>query len=100
MSEKRRQAQHAPGRVEARVRAAALEPSCARAAEAASASIEPEGDVIPWLRKLGFRADEARRAASRCEGIPEASLEERVRFALSLLGPPCRRVERSQVTAT
>jgi len=94
MSEKRREAQLAPGRVEARARTAAAAPA------APSASIEPEGDVIPWLRKLGFRADEARRAAAQCESIPEASLEERVRFALSLLGPPCRRVERSQVTAT
>src|SRR5437867_2932282 len=73
MSQKRREAQLAPGRVEARARgrAAALEPSCARAAEAESASIEPERDVIPWLRRLGFSAEEARRAAAQCESIPE-----------------------------
>ena len=89
MSEKRRQAQHAPERVE--VRAAAVE---------LPAAAEPERDVIPWLRQLGFRADEARRAAARCEAMPEASLEERVRLALSVLQPPHRRVERSQVTRT
>ncbi len=90
MSEKRREAQHAPGRVEARARAAAV----------ASAEKSKERDVIPWLRKLGFRADEARRAAARCENLPEASLEERVRLALSLLGPPCRRVENGLGPAT
>ena len=90
MSLKRCEAQHAPGRVEAR----------ARAASAASAEKSQERDVIPWLRQLGFRSDEARRAAAQCERIPEASLEERVRLALSLLGPPCRRVENHRVTAT
>src|SRR5438093_13745670 len=90
MSEKRRAAQLAPGRVEVRARAAA----------APSASAEPERDVIPWLRRLGFRTDEARRAAAVCESIPEASLEERVRLALSVLQPPHRRVEARHVTAT
>ena len=44
-------------------------------------------EVVPWLRQLGFRADEARRAAVLCETIPEAPLEERVRTALSYFGP-------------
>src|SRR6266540_3680759 len=48
------------------------------AAERAGAAAE----VIPWLRQLGFRADEARRAAARCEFRPDAPLEERVRLAL------------------
>ncbi|MFI5370513.1 MAG: HNH endonuclease [Candidatus Eisenbacteria bacterium] len=48
---------------------------------------DPEHDVTPWLRALGFRADEARRAAARCDAIPGASLEERVRVALSSLAP-------------
>jgi 5-methylcytosine-specific restriction endonuclease McrA len=43
--------------------------------------------VIPWLRQLGFRANEARSAAKLCESIPDAPLEERVRLALSSLGP-------------
>ncbi|MFI5370956.1 MAG: HNH endonuclease [Candidatus Eisenbacteria bacterium] len=54
---------------------------------ATQAATDPEHDVTPWLRALGFRADEARRAAARCEAIPDASLEERVRVALSSLAP-------------
>jgi hypothetical protein len=46
--------------------------------------------VIPWLRRLGFRADEARRAAALCEAIPDAPLEERVRLALSCFAQPPR----------
>jgi hypothetical protein len=42
-------------------------------------------DVIPWLRQLGLRDREARRAAALCEGIPDAPLEQRVRVALSYL---------------
>jgi 5-methylcytosine-specific restriction endonuclease McrA len=44
-------------------------------------------EVIRWLRQLGFRANEARSAAKLCESIPDAPLEERVRLALSSLGP-------------
>jgi hypothetical protein len=40
-------------------------------------------EVIPYLRTLGFRADESRAAAALCEPIPEASLEQRVKLALS-----------------
>ena len=40
-------------------------------------------EVIPWLRALGFRAEEARWRAERCEAIPDTSLEERVKRALS-----------------
>jgi hypothetical protein len=61
-------------------------------ASAAAAERARELDVTPWLRRLGFRADEARRAAEFCERLPDASLEERVRAALSLLGGPRRRV--------
>jgi len=59
-------------------RAAATEPAAER--EGA-----PERDVAPWLRRLGFSADEVRRAAALCADIPEASLEQRVRLALSSL---------------
>jgi len=58
----------------------------ARTAQAqATAATERAGNqgVIPWLRALGFRADEARRAAERCGSIPDASLEQRVRLALT-----------------
>jgi len=75
MSRKREEAQHA-----------------AAAARAAEEALREERDVVPWLRALGFRADEARRAAAHCETIPDASLEERVRLALSCLGRPHRRV--------
>ena len=44
---------------------------------------EEERDVVPWLRALGFSAGEARRAAARCEDMPDATLEERMRAALS-----------------
>jgi len=67
----------------------------AAAARAAAAEQEEERDVVPWLRALGFRADEARRAAAVCESLPDASLEERVRLALSCLGRPHRRVVKS-----
>ena len=62
-------------------------------AQARVAAAEPtqEKDVVPWLRQLGFRADEAKRAALHCETVPDASLEQRVRFALSFLSPPHRR---------
>ena len=53
----------------------------ARAAEA------KHQDVIPWLRSLGFRGEEAREGARLCAAIPAASLEERVRYALSRLAP-------------
>jgi len=58
-------------------------------------------DVVPWLRQLGFRVDEARRAAEFCSSISDASLEERVRVALSFLRPrvPSRRSEQPRTAA-
>jgi len=44
-------------------------------------------EVIPYLRKLGYRADQAREAAVWCETIPDAPLQERVKLALSYLAP-------------
>jgi hypothetical protein len=55
-------------------------------AQAVAARSRAAAEVIPWLRQLGCRADEARRAAARCEAMPDASLEERVRVALAGLG--------------
>jgi hypothetical protein len=46
-----------------------------------------ERDVVPWLRQLGFRVDEAKRAAGHCESIPDAPLEERLKAALRILAP-------------
>jgi 5-methylcytosine-specific restriction endonuclease McrA len=48
-------------------------------------------DVRPWLRQLGFSADEARRGAALCAHIPDAPLEQRVRVALRGLAPNCVR---------
>ena len=75
MDEKRRQAQEA-----------AAEHARAAAAEHAKAAAE----VVPWLRALGFRADEAKRAAETCGSDPDATLEQRLRAALSSLVRPHR----------
>jgi hypothetical protein len=53
----------------------------------------PQGgahDVTPWLVRLGFRKNEAEQAAAHCGAMPDASLEERVKAALSFLRPPAR----------
>ncbi len=65
------------GRVRDSRRAAASRPD-------ASASEAPES-VIPWLRALGFRPDEARRGAEACDSMAGAPLEARVKRALSVL---------------
>jgi 5-methylcytosine-specific restriction endonuclease McrA len=44
-------------------------------------------EVIPWLRQLGYTQSEARWRAERCETMPDASIEERVRAALSYVSP-------------
>ncbi len=50
-------------------------------------------DVTPWLRELGYRADQARWAAEQCRNLPaEATLEDRVRAALSMFRPRTVRV--------
>jgi hypothetical protein len=68
----------------ARARAAAWAAAQIREAkQAAAAEHAREQDVVPWLRALGFNAAEARRAAALCEDMPDASLEERVRRALT-----------------
>ncbi len=77
MRHKRHQAQRRA--TDTRVpKAAATEPALER-------EVVPERDVAPWLRRLGFRADEVRRAAALCAAIPDASLEARVRLAVSSL---------------
>jgi hypothetical protein len=85
---------------EAQTRAAA--PVAQRSSAPAHApSTEPadEHDVTPYLRKLGCRADEARRVAALCTNLLNASLEERVRFALKHLMPPHRRIAAPTETA-
>ncbi len=59
-------------------------------AEAAARAKAAAAEVVPWLRKLGFHAGEARQAAASCVDIAGAPLEERVRRALSFTGPAVR----------
>jgi hypothetical protein len=83
ISRKREAAQHAAQ--EARARAIATEETRARAATAAEEArvrAAAAAEVVPWLRALGLRVEEARRAAEPCQAIPDASLEERLRCAL------------------
>jgi hypothetical protein len=54
--------------------------------QAADAAAERAREIMPWLKRLGFRDDEIRRAAALCDTSPDATLEERVRLALSHLG--------------
>ena len=85
-------------REEARRAAAARKAQVAQAARAAqrahAAAAAAEKDVTPWLRQLGFRADEARLAAAHCADMPEASLEDRVRKALAFFHPRAKRYNR------
>ena len=87
MEHKRHEAQRA-----AEARAAREQRAAAAALDAGArvAAQQRAQEVIPFLRRLGFRADEARQAAAQCETIPDASLEERVRLALFHLRPPAR----------
>jgi hypothetical protein len=77
----RRMAQARRQETEAR----AADESRRKAAEARVRAAAEE--VIAPLRLLGLSAEEARRAAALCESIPDASLEQRVRRALSYLHP-------------
>jgi len=52
---------------------------------------DPDRDVAPWLRSLGVRGDDLRRAVAAAETIPGASVEERVRLAVSTLTRAGRR---------
>jgi hypothetical protein len=63
---------------EARTRLAAAAPGPA-ARPTVPAHVE---EVVPWLRQLGFSMPEARAAATRCDAMPDDSLEARVRAAL------------------
>jgi hypothetical protein len=57
-------------------------------AEAQAAAERARDPVVSCLRRLGFRADEARRAATLVATNGDAPLEERVRLALRHLAPP------------
>jgi 5-methylcytosine-specific restriction endonuclease McrA len=67
--------------------AAKAERARIREAKAAEARLLPhEEEVVPWLRRLGIREDEARIAAKRCRDMADARLEDRVKRALSFFG--------------
>ncbi len=92
----------AEARAAAKVCTAAAARAQATAAEQAPVEVPAEApgeyedrDVVPWLRQLGFNTSEARRAAARCEDIPDASLEQRLRVALSCFRKRCTRVGRA-----
>jgi len=55
----------------------------AQQAAAAAKRKRASDEVIPYLRALGFRAEESRAAAALCERDPGASLEQRVKLALT-----------------
>jgi hypothetical protein len=57
-------------------------------AQAREAVERAHSEVLPWLRQLGFRANEARRAIEISGADPKSSLKERVRLALRHLAPP------------
>ena len=80
MSDKRHSArQHAAANARAR--------AAARQREAPASAVAADRDVVPWLRQLGYRAEEARAAARFCESAPDDTLEDRVRLALSYFRP-------------
>ncbi|HYM82351.1 MAG TPA: RuvA C-terminal domain-containing protein [Candidatus Limnocylindria bacterium] len=83
MIEKRDRARRAAN--ESRARAVARDAAETRASAAAR---EQTRDVVAGLRELGFRADEARRAAEFSATLHGATLEGRVRAALKFL---CRK---------
>ena len=76
-------------RQEARV--AAVE-ALAAAEEAPSAASEHSLEVFAGLRRLGCRADEARRAVAVSKTLHRATIEERMRVALQSLRHPTRSV--------
>jgi hypothetical protein len=84
MQHKREEARR--GAAERRMAAERATAASAATERAATAGRATELDVVPCLRQLGFRVEEARLAARHCETIPDASLEERVRTALKFLG--------------
>jgi hypothetical protein len=93
MSHKREAAQRAADAVLSRAAATDEETRAlaASAAEETRVRANAAAEVVPWLRGLGLRIDEARRAAARCEAIPHAPLEARVRCALSGFAGPSHR---------
>jgi len=55
-------------------------------------------EIVPYLRRLGFRVEQARWAATMCDPLVGQTLETRVKFALQQLGRA--RFERATVRPT
>ena len=94
MREKRQQARReaAAKREAKRAREAAEARETKRAHERAAAVAARAQEIVPWLRTLGCRPDEARRAAAHAvEVLPGASLEDQVHRALQTLAPASAR---------
>jgi hypothetical protein len=79
------EAEHA--RAESAERARAAAERVRAEAEARVAGERARAEVLPWLRQLGVRADEARSATELSDADPKAPLAERVRLALRHLAP-------------
>jgi hypothetical protein len=63
-----------------------------KAERAEQARLHPHQlEVLPYLRKLGCRDGESREAAALCRDMTDASLEDRVKRALSMFGARCGR---------
>jgi hypothetical protein len=63
-----------------------------KAERAEQARLRPhELEVLPYLRHLGCRDAESREAAALCRDMPDATLEDRVKRALSMFGARCGR---------
>jgi 5-methylcytosine-specific restriction endonuclease McrA len=58
-----------------------------RVAPAPRVEDTPDPEVVPWLLALGFRKDEANRAAVLSRTIPNATLEARFKIAVRSLAP-------------
>ena len=86
MKRKREEARGRTAQARAQVEATTRAEAETRAKTEAAAARARHDEVIPWLRSLGFRPEEAKRGAAMCEGMADASLEARVQCALSGLG--------------
>jgi len=51
-----------------------------------AAESDPDTSVVPWLRSLGVRAEQAKRAAEAVAHLVDAPLEERVKAAFAFHG--------------
>jgi hypothetical protein len=101
MDEKREEARRAAQAKEhARAEAARAKAASEQAAKDEQArALEQSKDMICGLRNLGFRADQARRAAESTAAMTYATLEERIRAALKILCPKRSNVGRSGTVA-